>query len=303
MNPWLWIGIGLFLTALVIPRSSAISKHLAADHMARHAHDEHHALDLRYLLEQSLRVRCKILIDNLKAQIGSQLPIKVLVWVVSSIAVTLLIRYFLPELAVGPVFFGVLLVLLIAVVRVLQILEYRIFMASFPDALNLLTSAISSGESLMQAVIFVGNTLDNKVGHEFKLMGQRLSIGQSPEEVLKLSCKRFPYPPFYFFAMALRVNINRGGQLRDMIHRLNRVLFNSRAMAKKKNAMTSEARTSAKIVSAIPFIFLLMMRYMAPENFDFVMHNEAGRPILYYMLISEVLGIGVVWALMKSVRL
>lgn len=155
----------------------------------------------------------------------------------------------------------------------------------------------------MHGIIFVGQSLDNVVGHEFKKMGERLQIGESPDEVFKKSCQRFPYQTFLFFVIALRANISRGGQLKEVISRLNRVLFDARTVEKKKYSMTAEARMSAKIVCAIPFIFLFgIMQFLSPDNFDFVMNDPQGRQILFYVLLSEAFGIGIVLMLMRSVR-
>lgn len=176
------------------------------------------------------------------------------------------------------------------------------FESAFPDALNMLASAVSSGESLMHSIIFVGNALEGSVGEEFKRMGERLQLGESPDTVFRKSCHRFPYRSFQFFVITLRANMQRGGQLKDVITRLNRLMFDSRAIEKKKYALTSEARTSAKIVAAIPFFFLILLQYLSPENYDFVMNHPKGQPILYYMLISEALGIAIIWGLMRGVR-
>jgi tight adherence protein B len=184
----------------------------------------------------------------------------------------------------------------------LQKRERKQFEEAFPDALNILASAVSSGESIMHAIIYVGNTLDGEVGAQFKLMGQRLQMGDTPDEVFKRACKRFPYPSFYFFVITLRANMSRGGQLKDVMTRLNRLMFDARAIDKKKYALTAEARMSAKIVAAIPFIFLILMQYITPENYEFVMFSSEGRPILYYVLGSEFIGISIVWALMKGVE-
>ncbi|BDU39727.1 type II secretion system F family protein [Vibrio nigripulchritudo] len=184
----------------------------------------------------------------------------------------------------------------------LQKRERTQFEDSFPDALNMLASAVSAGESIMHAISFVGKNLEGEVGREFKVMGERLQLGESPDSVFAKSCNRFPYPSFYFFVITLRANMQRGGQLKDIIMRLNRLMFDARAIEKKKYALTSEARTSAKIVAAIPFIFILMLKYMNPENYEFVMFEPDGRPILYYVLISEFIGIAVVWWLMKGVK-
>ena len=71
---------------------------------------------------------------------------------------------------------------------------------------------------------------------------------------------------------------------------------------KKKFSMTSEARLSAKIVGSLPFIFLIMMRYMSPENYDYVFETETGNIILYYVVISELIGMGIIQMLMRSVK-
>lgn len=176
------------------------------------------------------------------------------------------------------------------------------FEEAFPDALNILASAVSSGESIMHAIMYVGKTLDGDVGAEFKVMGNRLQMGETPDEVFRKSCKRFPYPSFYFFVITLRANMQRGGQLKDVITRLNRLMFDARAIDKKKFALTAEARISAKIVGAIPFIFLIMMQYISPENYEYVMFNEAGRPVLYYVIVSEMIGMGIIWLIMRGVR-
>ncbi len=184
----------------------------------------------------------------------------------------------------------------------LQKREKSAFDTEFPDALNMLTSAVSSGESLMHAILYVGRTLDGEVGKEFKLMGERLQMGESPDSVFRKSCKRFPYPAFHFFVITMRANMQRGGQLKEVMTRLNRLMFDARAVEKKKYALTSEARTSAKIVAAIPFIFLFMLQFLSPENYEFVMFNPNGRAILYYVLASEFIGIAIVWKLMKGVE-
>jgi len=176
------------------------------------------------------------------------------------------------------------------------------FESAFPDALNMLASAVSAGESIMYAIIFVGQSLDNDVGREFKLMGERLQLGETPDKVFQKSCMRYPYPTFLFFVITLRANMQRGGQLKEIISRLNRLIFDSNAMEKKKYAMTSEARSSAKIVGSIPFIFLFILQYLSPENFEFVMFNDAGKPILYYVLLSEFIGMSIIWSLMKGVK-
>ncbi|KXO11887.1 Flp pilus assembly protein TadB [Moritella sp. JT01] len=185
--------------------------------------------------------------------------------------------------------------------QILQNKRENEFKDGFPDALNLLISAVSAGDSITHAIDFVGKKLDNVVGHEFKRISERLLIGEAPEQVLKKSCQMFPYTEYFFFVVTLRANMNRGGQLKEILQRINRIMFESYAINKKKFALTSESRASAKIVSAIPVIFIVILKFISPDNFDFVMYEEAGKPILYYVVISELIGLGIIRMLMKSV--
>ncbi|MFH4624894.1 type II secretion system F family protein [Vibrio alginolyticus] len=263
---------------------------------------EHQAIDMKSLSDRTIKDRLDQSWKNLSKQLGKLALFKVLGFVA-------LLIFLGVEFNQRFVRASALIVVVIVVAAGLtfayfwlQKREQTQFEDSFPDALNMLSSAVSSGESITHAIMYVGDTLNSDVGREFKIMGKRLQLGESPDDVFRKACLRFPYPSFHFFVITLRANMQRGGQLKEVILRLNRLLFNARSIEKKKFALTSEARTSAKIVAAIPFFFLFMLQYLSPENYEFVMFDPAGRPILYYVLISEAIGIAIVWGLMKSVR-
>lgn len=259
-------------------------------------------VDMKSLSGHSFVDRLENRWKSLKKQLGKFALIKVAIF----FFVIFFIAYFINNNFLYADFTIVLTVMLVAgstlAYRWLQERDRKVFEESFPVALNMLTSAVSAGESITQAISYVGETLDGNVADEFRIMGQRLQLGESAEDVFRKSCLRFPYPTFFFFIITLRANMERGGQLKDIIQRLNRLMFNSRAVEKKKYAMTSEARASAKIVAAIPLVFLVILKFISPTNFEYIMFEPNGRLILYYMLISESIGILIIWGLMKSVR-
>ncbi|MDW1604656.1 MULTISPECIES: type II secretion system F family protein [Vibrio] len=263
---------------------------------------EHQAIDMKSLSDRILKDRLDQSWRSLSKQLGKLALLKVLGFIALLIFLGV---EFNQRFVRGSDLMVVVIVVVVGLTFAyfwLQKREQTQFEDSFPDALNMLSSAVSSGESITHAIMYVGNTLNSDVGREFKIMGKRLQLGESPDDVFRKACLRFPYPSFHFFVITLRANMQRGGQLKEVILRLNRLLFNARSIEKKKFALTSEARTSAKIVAAIPFFFLFMLQYLSPENYEFVMFDPAGRPILYYVLISEAIGIAIVWGLMKSVR-
>lgn len=254
------------------------------------------SFDISY--KKKLRNKYKQFNKLLNPNAGSKL---LLFMSISSVAVYFINDWFL-RLEYWKVWLGLIPILFIMFILKLSGLREKKFKDNFPDALNILSGALSSGQSIVHAFEYVGTQLDNEVGKEFKKMSERLLIGEDPDDVLARSASTFPYVEYFFFASTIRINLSRGGQLKNVINRINRIMFEARAIEKKKNALTSEARSSAKIIAALPVIFMFILKLTSPENYQFVMFEEGGKPIFYYVLISESIGFFLISMILKSVK-
>lgn len=190
---------------------------------------------------------------------------------------------------------------LIIIERVERSVLRSSFQRVFPEALTVINGAISSGSSIIQALSDCGEVMPEPLGEELSRISRRLNLGDSPERVFKSSCRRLPYKEYYFFTVAILVNMKSGAKLREVLLRLGKTVSNAKAMESKKKAMTSEVRMSSKITAIIPFIFLFALQYLSPINFDYVMYNPDGRYILYYFLGSEAVGMMIVMFLMRKI--
>ncbi|MUK30476.1 pilus assembly protein TadB [Aliivibrio fischeri] len=303
---WIAIGIGLVLLGFALGdkpvKKSQYLEKLNVTQFVDDLNSTEQAINLASLTERTFRQKLEFIWKNIARQLGNGAALKL----VFSVCVFALIGILINRSMIHASPYIVVLISIAAGLIWgyvwLQEREQKQFNERFPDALNMLSSAVSAGESITHAIAFVGKKLEGDVGKEFKIMGERLQLGESPDEVFKKSCVRFPYPAFRFFVITLRANMNRGGQLRDVISRLNRLMFDARAVERKKYALTSEARISAKIVCATPFFFLFILQFLSPENYEFVMFHAEGRPILYYVLISEAIGMLIILGLLKGTK-
>lgn len=176
----------------------------------------------------------------------------------------------------------------------------KVFENTFPEAIQVIVSATSSGAGLLQALERCGQNIYGPLGSEFQQIYRRLAIGEDASSVFADSYTRYPYKEYYYFIMIIKLNLARGGQIREVISRLGKVITDSKKMEQRKKSMTSEARMSAMIVACIPLSFFVFMRFFMTENFDFVMNDPGGRIVLYYVLGSESLGLFIVWWLMRK---
>ncbi|MGC7589356.1 type II secretion system F family protein [Bisgaard Taxon 46] len=178
--------------------------------------------------------------------------------------------------------------------------NHKMFNAMFPEVIQILTAAASSGAGLLQALERCGKDLTGQLGDEFKSIHKRLAIGEDPVTVFEDSYSRYPYKEFYFFITIIRTNLSKGGQIREVISRLGRIIADAKKMEQKKRAMTSEARMSAMIVASFPIGFFLFMQFTMPDNFDFLINDPSGRYVLYYVFGSELIGMLIIWWLMRK---
>ena len=135
----------------------------------------------------------------------------------------------------------------------------RAFIIKFPEAIELLVYGLRSGLPVSETLGLVSTEVPGPVGHEFKLVTERMRIGRSMEDALHESAERLAIPEFNFFSITLAIHRETGGNLTETLVNLADVLRKRSQMTLKIRAMSSEARASALILSALPFVVFLMI--------------------------------------------
>ncbi|EGQ7675126.1 pilus assembly protein TadB [Vibrio parahaemolyticus] len=297
----LWVAVALFLFIGHVKRQKEITSIIEQSNTFEGVTGSRAVIDSESF-DVSYKKKVKDKFKQLKKLLSPNAGLKLIgFFAASSIAVYcvndwfFMFEYWKVLLALEPILFVMFILKLSGI-------QAQRFKDNFPDALNILSGALSSGQSIVHAFEYVGTQLDNEVGEEFKKMSERLLIGEDPDDVLARSAASFHYVEYFFFAATIRINLSRGGQLKDVINRINRIMFEARAIEKKKNALTSEARASAKIIAALPVIFIMILKVTSPENYNFVMFEEGGKPIFYYVLVSEAIGFFFIYMILRGVR-
>ncbi|EHZ2647927.1 type II secretion system F family protein [Vibrio parahaemolyticus] len=297
----LWVAVALFLFIGHVKRQKEITSIIEQSNTFEGVTGSRAVIDSESF-DVSYKKKVKDKFKQLKKLLSPNAGLKLIgFFAASSIAVYcvndwfFMFEYWKVLLALEPILFVMFILKLSGI-------QAQRFKDNFPDALNILSGALSSGQSIVHAFEYVGTQLDNEVGEEFKKMSERLLIGEDPDDVLARSAASFPYVEYFFFAATIRINLSRGGQLKDVINRINRIMFEARAIEKKKNSLTSEARASAKIIAALPVIFIMILKVTSPENYNFVMFEEGGKPIFYYVLVSEAIGFFFIYMILRGVR-
>ena len=128
------------------------------------------------------------------------------------------------------------------------------FNARFPDAIDLLVRGLRSGLPIAETLHAVSTEIPGPVGVEFKQVIERVRIGKTMESALQDSADTLNTPEFQFFCITIAIQ-------RD----LSEVLRKRAQMKLKIKAMSSEAKASAYIIGALPFMVFALIWFMNPE--------------------------------------
>jgi tight adherence protein B len=128
------------------------------------------------------------------------------------------------------------------------------FTTRFPDAIELMVRGLRSGLPITETIGIVAREIQGPVAQEFQIVVDSMKIGQTMEAALQEIAERLGTAEFQFFVITLGIQRETGGNLAETLANLADVLRKRSAMKLKIRAMSSEAKASAMILGALPFV-------------------------------------------------
>jgi tight adherence protein B len=139
------------------------------------------------------------------------------------------------------------------------------FNNSFPDAIDLMVRGLRSGLPITETLGIVSGEIPGPVGVEFRLVADRMKIGQTMEAALQETAERLNTAEFQFYVITLAIQRETGGNLAETLSNLSDVLRKRAQMKLKIKAMSSESKASAIIVGSLPFIVFTLVYLLNPD--------------------------------------
>jgi tight adherence protein B len=126
------------------------------------------------------------------------------------------------------------------------------FEQQLPLALDVVTRAIRAGHPVIAAVQLAADEQGDPIGTEFGLIVDETAYGAEFNTALENFAKRTGSADARFFAVAVSIQSNTGGNLAEILEALCRVMRARGTLVKKVKALSSEGMASAWVLSALP---------------------------------------------------
>jgi tight adherence protein B len=164
------------------------------------------------------------------------------------------------------------------------------FVANFPNAIDIIVRGVKSGLPLGDTIRIAANESAEPVKSEFVKVVESLSLGLTLPEAVERMAQRIPVAETNFFSIVISIQGQAGGNLSEAIGNLSRVLRERKKMKAKIGAMSMEAKASAAIIGAVPFLVVGALYVSSPKYVSLLWTTSHGRMIsgiaIFWMAIG-----------------
>lgn len=165
------------------------------------------------------------------------------------------------------------------------------FLEEFPNSLDVMVRSIKSGLPLNDAIRMIAADGRDPVKTEFRRVVDAQQIGLSVPEACARMLQTMPLSEVNFFAIVIAIQSQAGGNLSEALGNLGKVLRERRKMKAKVQALSMEAKASAVIIGALPFIVATLVYLTSPQYMMILFTDTRGHLIMLGSAVWMTIGI------------
>lgn len=224
--------------------------------------------------------------------------------VAMSVSVALLVgliaRIFAPQPFVAPAAGLIAGFLPIAFLKNRRTARMRVFEERFPEALDLLARALRAGHAFQASMGMVAEELPEPVGPEFKKAFDQQNYGLPLRDALTQLSDRVPLLDVRFFATAVLIQRDTGGNLSEILDSLAHVVRERFKVQRQVRVHTAHGRFTAFVLLSLPPALAIMLLMMNPDHMEPLFHEKLGQMMLVGASVMQL--VGFIW-IRKVIRI
>ncbi len=167
----------------------------------------------------------------------------------------------------------------------------RKFTDEFPEAIDIIVRGVKAGLPLGDCLRIIANEMRDPIKTEFRLVVESQAMGLSVGEAVERLVARLPTAETSFFAIVISIQQKAGGNLAEALANLSGVLRDRKKMKGKIQALASEAKASAYIIGALPFVVAGLVYLTSPTYIMLLWTTVVGKLVMAACGIWMAIGI------------
>ncbi len=154
------------------------------------------------------------------------------------------------------------------------------FTNEFSNAIDVIVRGVKSGLPVNECLKIIAAEAPKPVNEEFEQLVEGFRIGLTLDQGMARMYERMPLQEVSFFGIVLMIQQKTGGNLAEALSNLAGVLRGRKLMEGKIKALSAEAKASAMIIGALPFLVMGAVKLSSPAYLDPLFLTKTGNFIL-----------------------
>ncbi len=197
-------------------------------------------------------------------------------------------------LGMGLVLAGIGALLPLLWLRFLRKRRLAAFEEQFSEAVDLMARALRAGHSFGSGLKMASQELEDPVAEELARTFEDYSFGKGLEDALQDLVKRVGLQDVKFFATAVSLQREIGGNLTEILDNIGHIIRGRFALKRQVRALSAEGRISAIILCLMAPGLLGALWFLSPNYLSLLFEHPMGKTLLMVGGAFQFLGILVI---------
>ena len=176
------------------------------------------------------------------------------------------------------------------VLKIKRTRRMRAFEEQFPEALDLIARALKAGHAFATGLKMAADELPEPVGPEFRKTFDEQNFGLPLKESLENLTMRVPLIDVRFFATAVLIQRETGGNLSEILENLAHVVRERFKILRQVRVYTAHGRLTGYVLLALPAVLAIALMFINPEHMNLLFRERMGQTMLMAALAMQTVG-------------
>jgi tight adherence protein B len=176
------------------------------------------------------------------------------------------------------------------VLRIKRRRRLNAFEEQFPEALDLIARALKAGHAFATGLKMVADETDEPVGPEFRKAFDEQNFGLPLKDALDNLTLRIPLLDVRFFATAVMIQRETGGNLSEILENLAHVVRERFKILRQVRVYTAHGRLTGYVLLALPAFLGVALMFINPEHMNLLFREKLGQQMIMAAIVMQIIG-------------
>lgn len=173
------------------------------------------------------------------------------------------------------------------------------FLEHLPDALDLMSRALSAGHAFSEAMHMVSTEMPEPIATEFRKTYEEQNLGLSLKLALENLTQRIPLLDLRMCVTAVLIQRETGGNLAEILEKVAYTIRERFRIMGDLKTLTTSSRMSAWLLCGLPIFVSIVITAMNPDYMSVLWKDQRGHYLIAVAMILQVTGMLIVRKILR----